>query len=178
MKMHPEATSPSTRNPDGGSKQDDSESMKTLGCTRQDIWRCLRRRVPDELLFRKKVSEVVSITGEDGKTRNIVHFKDGSPPAEADLVIGADGVKSTVRKALFPDKKDAYPPQYEYVRPIPSVMRYFLISEDDANPNEQRASRYRRLPPHLDIYKAKHPHRQRNDDILLRTQWILRILPD
>ncbi|KAJ5739740.1 hypothetical protein N7533_012524 [Penicillium manginii] len=36
------------------------------------------------------------------------------PPVEADLVIGADGVRSTAKRALFPDAtEDPYPPHYE-----------------------------------------------------------------
>jgi 2-polyprenyl-6-methoxyphenol hydroxylase-like FAD-dependent oxidoreductase len=40
-----------------------------------------------------------------------VEFEDGTVET-GDLVIGADGVKSVVRKAIFGDQ---YPPQYEYV---------------------------------------------------------------
>jgi 2-polyprenyl-6-methoxyphenol hydroxylase-like FAD-dependent oxidoreductase len=112
MKMHPEASSPSTKNPNG-SKKNGTGSMKMLACTRHSIWATLRKRVPDDVIVTRKVSEVVSVTGEDGKTKNIVNFKDGSPSVEADLVIGADGVKSTVRNALFPDNRDQYPPEYE-----------------------------------------------------------------
>jgi 2-polyprenyl-6-methoxyphenol hydroxylase-like FAD-dependent oxidoreductase len=101
------------RSPGNQKDGSNSRSMKTLACLRQEIWRSLRTRVPDEVILKKKVSEVISVTDLDGKTKHIVHFEDGSPSAEADLVIGADGVKSTARKALFPDQKDAYPPQYE-----------------------------------------------------------------
>lgn len=88
--------------------------MNTVSMSRHALWRCLRDRIPDDIIFNKRVSEVVA--NADG--RNIVRFADGSPPIEADLVIGADGLKSTAKNALFQERNgDPYPPQYEYVSP-------------------------------------------------------------
>ncbi|KAJ9306477.1 hypothetical protein DTO217A2_4023 [Paecilomyces variotii] len=84
--------------------------MNTVSMSRHALWRCLRDRIPDDIIFNKRVSEVVA--NADG--RNIVRFADGSPPIEADLVIGADGLKSTAKNALFQENTgDPYPPQYE-----------------------------------------------------------------
>lgn len=89
---------------------DDPERMHMVACSRHSLWKALRARIPDEHISNKRVKEVVT----HGHEKNIVRFADGSPEVEADLVIGADGVKSTVKKALFADAEgDPYPPQYE-----------------------------------------------------------------
>lgn len=52
--------------------------------------------------------------------RIVITFVDGSAPIKADVVIGADGLKSTAKQALFPEAAgDPYPPQYECVFLIP-----------------------------------------------------------
>lgn len=86
-----------------------TRTMNLVACSRHSLWRSLRTRIPDEIIVNKRVSEVVA--NPDG--RNLVHFTDGSPPVEADLVIGADGLKSTVKRALFPGTTNPYPHQYE-----------------------------------------------------------------
>ena len=86
------------------------DSMNMVSCSRHMLWRCMRLRVPDSAMVTKRVSKVVA--NPDG--RNTISFVDGSPTIEADLVIGADGLKSVAKRALFPDaKEDPYPPQYE-----------------------------------------------------------------
>lgn len=85
------------------------KSMNMVGCSRHSLWRSIRMKVPHEAIVRKRVSEVVA--KQDG--RNLVHFADGSSPVEADLVIGADGLKSSAKRAIFQDKEDPYPPHYE-----------------------------------------------------------------
>lgn len=93
-----------------GSSDPDGPPMNSLGMSRHALWKCLRDQVPDEIIIQKRVSRVVANTEE----RNVVIFADGSVPVEADLVIGADGLKSTVKRALFPEaERDPYPSQYE-----------------------------------------------------------------
>jgi len=77
-----------------------------VSIARHRLWECLRDVVGEGVIQYKKVAEVKN--GMGGKT--VVTFADGSADEEAELVIGADGVKSTVRKAIFGDK---YPPFYE-----------------------------------------------------------------
>ncbi|RFU81152.1 hypothetical protein TARUN_1061 [Trichoderma arundinaceum] len=95
----------STREPGTPSKK-----LNMVASSRHSLWRCLRTRIPDKDIVNKRVSQVVA--NPEGK--NIVQFVDGSDPVEVDLVIGADGVKSIAKRALFPDAaEDPYPPHYE-----------------------------------------------------------------
>ena len=79
--------------------------------SRQGFWNCLRDVVPDEALHcGNRVAKVHGL--ESGKY--VVEFKDGSKTIEYDLVIGADGVKSVVKKAVLGDgTQDEYPPQFK-----------------------------------------------------------------
>lgn len=69
----------------------------------------MRLRVPDSAIVTKRVSKVVA--SADGK--NILSFADGSPNIDADLVVGADGLKSLAKHALFTETENPYPPHYE-----------------------------------------------------------------
>ncbi|KUL89024.1 hypothetical protein ZTR_05950 [Talaromyces verruculosus] len=85
--------------------------INSVATSRHSLWRCLRTRVPDGIIINKRVSQVIAGSKAEPV---IVRFEDGSEPVEADLVIGADGLRSTTKNALFPDiKGDIYPPQYE-----------------------------------------------------------------
>ncbi|KAL7786968.1 hypothetical protein V8C37DRAFT_412316 [Trichoderma ceciliae] len=99
--------------PNGSSASETGEPSKKLNMvasSRHSLWRCLRTRIPDKDIVTKRVAQVVG----NPEGRNIVQFVDGSDPVEADLVIGADGVKSIARRALFPEAtEDPYPPHYE-----------------------------------------------------------------
>ncbi|KAJ5611792.1 hypothetical protein N7528_008897 [Penicillium herquei] len=89
---------------------DASPPMNMVMSSRDTFWRCLRARVPGDRIINKRIEKVVA--NPDGK--NQIFFVDGSPPVEADLVIGADGVRSTAKRAIFPDaEEDPYPPHYE-----------------------------------------------------------------
>lgn len=99
--------------PNGSTTREPGEPSKKLNmvaCSRHSLWRCLRTRIPDEDIVTKRVSQVIA----NPEGRNIVHFVDESEPVEADIVIGADGVKSIAKRALFPEAaEDQYPPHYE-----------------------------------------------------------------
>lgn len=98
-------------NEDVDEDQCGKKMINSVGTSRHSLWRCLRTRVPDGIIINKRVSQVIA-DSNDGPV--IVRFEDGSKPVEADLVIGADGLRSTTKKALFPEiKGDIYPPQYE-----------------------------------------------------------------
>jgi 2-polyprenyl-6-methoxyphenol hydroxylase-like FAD-dependent oxidoreductase len=90
----------------GASSSSSGAPQSTVMSRRQGIWACLKAKVPDDVLIgRRKVTEVKR--GEDGKLTIV--FADGQTDS-ADIVIGADGVKSVVKKFVV---GDAYPPQYE-----------------------------------------------------------------
>ena len=84
--------------------------MPTSLIIRQKLWECLRRRVPDEAVV---YTTIVRITGADSDQPSIYHS--ASPiPEKADLIIGADGVHSVVKKAVTGNgDDDDLPPQYE-----------------------------------------------------------------
>ena len=93
---------------EGGTQ--DGRCLHMVATSRHAFWRSLCTRIPPHDIINKRISRVFA----NPNRRNLVEFADGSPSVEADLVIGADGVKSTVKKALFPDDEgDPYPPHYE-----------------------------------------------------------------
>lgn len=94
-----------------GASHPDAEFRRSVMCSRQAIWDALRDRIPDDAIKQKTIKEISS--GEDG--RPCIHLQDGSI-TDADIVIGADGVKSVVKRAVTGDgKSDDHPPVYEYV---------------------------------------------------------------
>ena len=94
----------------GSSSRDGAPPMYQVTSSRHSLWRCLRTRIPTHHIVNQRVIEVISRS----EGRNLVKFADGSPEVEADLVIGADGVRSTTRRAIFTNvKDDMYRPHYE-----------------------------------------------------------------
>ncbi|EEH19761.1 hypothetical protein PABG_02020 [Paracoccidioides brasiliensis Pb03] len=84
--------------------------INSVSMSRYAIWRTLRRRIPGGIIVTKRVSEVVA----NATGRNLIKFEDGSADVEVDLVIGADGLKSATKRALFPGAgEDSYPACYE-----------------------------------------------------------------
>lgn len=89
----------------------EKKMINSVAISRHLLWRSLRTRVPDGIIINKRISQVVAGSYDEPV---VVRFEDGSKPVEADLVIGADGLRSITKNALFPDiKGDIYPPQYE-----------------------------------------------------------------
>lgn len=80
---------------------------------RQTLWHCIREHVSDTVIVQKKISKVVAADGQ----RPSVSFADDTPDMECDLIIGGDGLRSIVRKAIFNDvgeeSTEKYPPHYE-----------------------------------------------------------------
>ncbi|CAG8891775.1 unnamed protein product [Penicillium egyptiacum] len=95
---------------DDNSKNNNNSSPHMLATSRHSLWTALRGRIPDDHIVHKRVAQVTARS--DGI--NLIHFSDNSPPVEADLIIGADGVRSIAKLALFPGaEEDPYPPNYE-----------------------------------------------------------------
>lgn len=85
--------------------------IHTILISRQRIWDSLRGRVPDHVIIRKTVSNISC--GDSQRPR--ISFVDGSQDVEADLVIGADGVRSVAQKAVLGNgsEKNGYSAVYE-----------------------------------------------------------------
>ena len=89
--------------------QQDAEYM--VMTSRQGFWDCLRDAVPDEAIHcDRAVERVTEVSG----SRYVLEFTDGSKSDEYDTVVGADGVKSSIKKAVLGDgAQDEYPPKYK-----------------------------------------------------------------
>ncbi|KAL4968744.1 uncharacterized protein BDV14DRAFT_196559 [Aspergillus stella-maris] len=85
------------------------EGVHLLGTSRHSLWASLRRRSPDGDIVTARVSRVVARDGG----MNEVQFADGREPVEADLVIGADGIKGVTKDALFPGEEGRLKPEYQ-----------------------------------------------------------------
>lgn len=81
--------------------------LNVLAISRPVLIESLEEYLPEHSVTYRTVSEVV--ISEHSKPR--VRFEDGEPDEEADLVVGADGIRSPVRHALF-DQADQYDPVY------------------------------------------------------------------
>jgi len=80
------------------------EYQDLLLISRPILVKCLWGALPKETLVYRTVARVESIEGR----KPIVHFDDGGSE-DADLVIGADGIRSPVRRSLFGDGEDFRP---------------------------------------------------------------------
>lgn len=93
----------------------DGRESNSVGMSRHSTWQCFRDKIPDDVIINKKIERVVPNGSADGK-RHLILFTDGSEAVEADLVIGSDGLKSTVKRAIFNAEtveEDPYPPKFE-----------------------------------------------------------------
>ncbi|KAI1907651.1 hypothetical protein LOZ61_004778 [Ophidiomyces ophidiicola] len=98
--------------------------IQSISLSRHALWNCLRSYVPDDVIVTKRVSQVIA----NANGRSVVKFADGTSDVEADLIIGADGLRSPTRRALFPDaSEDLYPPIFRQVIRPPSRLCRFLI---------------------------------------------------
>ncbi|KAK3077871.1 hypothetical protein LTS18_009037, partial [Coniosporium uncinatum] len=81
----------------------------SVSSSRHGLWDCLRKAVEPEAIVFKELSEIV----KQQNGRLLLRFVKGGDE-EADLVIGADGVRSAVKKAMFGEENDEkYAPRYE-----------------------------------------------------------------
>lgn len=71
--------------------------LPTILISRQVLWKQLRDRVPDGAIVRRTVTGVTCAHNQ----RPRIRFADDSPHIEADLVVGADGVRSVVKNAVL-----------------------------------------------------------------------------
>ena len=82
----------------------------TISCPRHNLWKCLHEVVGEDKIAYRKVIHV-DLNG----AKPVVRLADGRAE-DADLVIGADGARSVVKRAIFgKDDEGLYAPCYEYV---------------------------------------------------------------
>ncbi len=78
-----------------------------LSAHRADLVEVLRQQLPDSI-FHLGARCVAVETGADGAR---AHFADGAT-IEADLIVGADGIRSVVRQSLFGGRRRALPGRF------------------------------------------------------------------
>lgn len=85
-----------------------SDEEYSVSCPRYGLWKCFHDIVGEDRIHYGKVIDVLL----DGK-KPLVKFADGREE-DADLVVGADGVRSVVKRAIFGDENEhEYAPHYE-----------------------------------------------------------------
>ncbi|KAL8635735.1 MAG: hypothetical protein Q9228_006804 [Teloschistes exilis] len=85
--------------------------LHTVLISRQRLWDCLRMHVPDNAIADQCTVSGVTYTTDQ---RPIIKFSDGTPDLAADLVIGADGAKSVVKRSVTGDAEtDEYPAVFD-----------------------------------------------------------------
>ncbi|KAK4444808.1 hypothetical protein QBC34DRAFT_178708 [Podospora aff. communis PSN243] len=83
----------------GGYEGHEGREEVCVSSSREGLWRCLMREVGEGAVRYRKVVGV-EVRGDGGK--KVVRFEDGGSE-ECDVLVGADGVRSVVRGALFGD---------------------------------------------------------------------------
>ncbi|KAL8631482.1 hypothetical protein Q9189_002811 [Teloschistes chrysophthalmus] len=85
--------------------------LHTVLISRQRLWDCLRMHVPDGAITDQCTVSGVAYTADQ---RPILKFSDGIPDLAVDLVIGADGAKSVVKRSVTGDgETDEYPAVFD-----------------------------------------------------------------
>lgn len=80
----------------------------TISCPRHVLWECFHEVVGEDNIEYRRVIEI-DLSGE----KPVVKLADGGEE-DADLVIGADGVRSIVKKSMFGKEDESkYAPRYE-----------------------------------------------------------------
>jgi 2-polyprenyl-6-methoxyphenol hydroxylase-like FAD-dependent oxidoreductase len=91
------------------SRTTDGKGESCVASSRHGLWKCLSEVVGDG---RVQFKNIARVQGRTSKSKSKVVFDDGEEE-EADLIIGADGVKSVVKDGIF--GAEEYRPIYEYV---------------------------------------------------------------
>ena len=90
----------------------DTPPMTTVMVARRPLWECLRKRVPPKAIIRQEVTGI-KVIGARGPC--VVEFSENEDSITVELVLGCDGLRSMVRKAIFdrPEEKHLLEPHYE-----------------------------------------------------------------
>jgi salicylate hydroxylase len=84
-------------------------------------------------------------TIEDRGEHSVLTFANGTT-VEADLVVGADGIKSTVRKQLFSDQEPVFAGEHAYRVVIPADAAYGTMIDDNLRMYIGRGTKVYLLP--------------------------------
>ena len=82
---------------------------------------------------------------EDRGERSVLTFA-GGETVEADLVVGADGIKSTVRRQLFSDAEPVFAGEHAYRVVIPAGDAYGMVVDDNLRMYIGRGTKVYLLP--------------------------------
>jgi 2-polyprenyl-6-methoxyphenol hydroxylase-like FAD-dependent oxidoreductase len=83
------------------------EYLDVLPVSRPLLIKCLLETLPDDAVIHKTIARIISKQGQKPK----VVFEDGDEEA-ADMIVGADGVRSVVRRSMFAGD-ERYSPGYQ-----------------------------------------------------------------
>ena len=84
-------------------------------------------------------------TIEDRGARSVLTFANGTT-AEADLVVGADGIKSTVRQQLFSDQQPVFAGEHAYRVVVDADAAHGLVVDDNLRMYVGRGTKVYVLP--------------------------------
>ncbi|KAI1759335.1 hypothetical protein GGR53DRAFT_513875 [Hypoxylon sp. FL1150] len=93
------------------------EHLDVLPISRPYLINCLQDALPAGSVIYKKVARVITHQGR----KPVVQFEDGSSDETADLVVGADGIRSSVRRDLF-GEDEQYRPKYVGICAVGGVL--------------------------------------------------------
>ncbi|KAL9129342.1 MAG: hypothetical protein Q9217_002180 [Psora testacea] len=101
----------------------ESPPKPTILIGRQKLWDCLRQRVPDNAIIYQTISHIEQSHLNHQKVR----YKANTIECEADLVIGADGVRSAVKEAVMGAQ---YPAVFEGLVGVGGFIPTTLLPSD------------------------------------------------
>ena len=102
----------------------DGRGESCVAGSRHGLWKCLSDAVGEGVVHYRKI---VKVMRRQGRGKCQVMFED-SEVEEADLIIGADGVKSVVKDGIFPGEEFA--PIYECGSTLPMELHQWLTECD------------------------------------------------
>ncbi|KAL8813303.1 MAG: hypothetical protein Q9200_000373 [Gallowayella weberi] len=112
----------------GATNHEDPE-LHTVLISRQRLWDCLRDHVPDDAILERKIVSEVSYTDDHSP---VVNFADGSSSLKADIIIGADGAKSVIKRTVTGNGKvDAYPAVFDGMVGVGGFIPSSFLSENE-----------------------------------------------